>query len=112
VPAALAKALCRERRLSRHENLTDSDVRLGGFRHAGFAALMQKLACRVWRRISLPDSFPFTGSSTPLLGSHLSTPLFFRPGNLDLAVKLAASLSEDTTSGGFGSGLLLRTSHV
>jgi hypothetical protein len=29
-----------------------------------------------------------------------------------LAIKLAASLSEATTSGGFGSGLLLRTSHI
>jgi hypothetical protein len=47
----------------------------------------------------------------PLLGSHLSTPPSFRPGNLYLAIKLAASLSE-ATSGGFGSGLLLRTSHV
>jgi hypothetical protein len=27
-------------------------------------------------------------------------------------MKLAASLSEATTSGGFGNGLLLRTSHV
>jgi hypothetical protein len=50
--------------------------------------------------------------SAPLLGSHLSTPPFFRPGNLYLAIKLAASLSEATTRGGFGSGLLLRTSHV
>jgi hypothetical protein len=50
--------------------------------------------------------------SAPLLGSHLSTPLFFRPGNVNLAIKLAASLSEDTTRGGVGSGLLLRTSHV
>ena len=48
--------------------------------------------------------------SAPLLASHLSTPLFLRPGNLHLAIKLAASLSEATTSGGFGSALLLRTS--
>jgi hypothetical protein len=50
--------------------------------------------------------------SAPLLGSHLSTPPFFRPGNFNLAIRLAASLSEATTSGGVGSGLLLRTSHV
>jgi hypothetical protein len=50
--------------------------------------------------------------SAPLLGSHLSTPPFFRPGNLDLAIKLAASLSEATSSAGFGDGLSLRTSHV
>jgi hypothetical protein len=31
---------------------------------------------------------------------------------LDLANKLAASLFEDTTSEGIGSGLLLRASHV
>jgi hypothetical protein len=43
VPATLAKDFCRERRLSRHENLTDSDVRLGWFRHAGFAALVPSL---------------------------------------------------------------------
>ena len=45
--------------------------------------------------------------SVPLLGSHLSTPLVFNPGFLDVANKLAASLSEATTCGGFGSGLLL-----
>jgi hypothetical protein len=50
--------------------------------------------------------------SASLLGSHLSTPFLFRPGKLYLAIKLAASLSEATASGGFGSGLLLRTSHV
>jgi hypothetical protein len=43
--------------------------------------------------------------SAPLPGSHLSAPLFVRPGNLYLAIKLAASLFEATTSGGFGSGL-------
>jgi hypothetical protein len=50
--------------------------------------------------------------SAQLLGSHLSTPPFFRPGNLALAIILAASQSEATTSGGFGSGVLVRTSHV
>jgi hypothetical protein len=50
--------------------------------------------------------------SALLLGSHLAAPVFFRPGNLKLAIKLAVSLSEATASGGFGSGLLLRTSHV
>jgi hypothetical protein len=30
--------------------------------------------------------------SAPLLGFHLSTPRFFRPGNLNLAIKLAALL--------------------
>ena len=52
------------------------------------------------------------GTPAPLLGSHLSTPLFFRPGNVNLAIKLAASLSEDTTSGSFGTAILLRASHV
>ena len=50
--------------------------------------------------------------SAPPLGSHLSTPLFFRRGNLHLAIKLATSLPEATTSGGFGNGLRLRTSQV
>jgi hypothetical protein len=31
--------------------------------------------------------------SAPLLGSHLSTPPSFRPGNVNLAIKLAVSLS-------------------
>ena len=46
--------------------------------------------------------------SAPLLGSHLS----LSSRKLYLAIKLAALLSEVTTSEGFGSGLLLRTSHV
>jgi hypothetical protein len=50
--------------------------------------------------------------SAPMPGSHLSTPPFVRPGTLDLAIKLAASLSEAISSGGFGSGLLLRSSHA
>ena len=37
---------------------------------------------------------------------------FLSPRKFYLAIKLAALLPEDTTSGGFGSGLLLRTSHV
>jgi hypothetical protein len=66
VPAELAKDFCRERRLSRHANLTDSDVGLGCFRHEGFAALMAKLSCRVRSGTSLPNSFPLTGSPTPV----------------------------------------------
>jgi hypothetical protein len=61
VPAALAKDMSRKIRLSRHENLNDSDVRLGWFRHEGFAALMPKLTCRVWSGISLPNSSPNGG---------------------------------------------------
>jgi hypothetical protein len=50
--------------------------------------------------------------SSPMLGSKISTPPFVRPGTLDLAIKLAASLSEATSSGGFGGGLLLQSSHA
>jgi hypothetical protein len=48
---------------SRHEHQSDSDMRLGWFQHKGIAALMPKLTCRVWDGISLPNSFPLTGSS-------------------------------------------------
>ena len=41
------------------------------------------------------------------MGSHLSTPLVLNPGNLHVANKHAALLSEATTCGGFGGGLLL-----
>jgi hypothetical protein len=135
VSAALAKAFCRERRLSRHENLTDSDVRLGWFRHAGFAALLPKLACRVWSRISLPNSFPFTGSSTPVPSGNggeencisvsatahrcpklpqseaLGTAYFFEHFMSDSLPTLQSSIAVACLSaalhhGGFGSGLL------
>ena len=46
------------------KNQTDSDMRLGWFQHKGLAALMPKPTCRVWRGISLPNSFPLTWSST------------------------------------------------
>jgi hypothetical protein len=47
------------------------------------------------------------------LGNRNEVPLAFDLHEIiGLAIKLFASLSEATTSGGFGSGLLLRTSHV
>ena len=49
------------------KNQTDSDVRLVLFQHKDFAALMPKPTCRVWSGISLPNSFPRTGSSTHVL---------------------------------------------
>jgi hypothetical protein len=61
-----SKTSVRERICSRHESQTDSDVRLGLFQHAGFAAVMPQLTCSVWSGISLPNSFPLTGSSTPV----------------------------------------------
>jgi hypothetical protein len=177
------KTSVRERRCSKHENQTDSDVRLGWFYDKGFAALKaylsflewdisaqlfpyhwefdscafgewwwrelylskcyctygeltsmsaKQIQCKLWwpgrlwsgsrlRLATEQATQDATGRdeilssnvmSAPLLGWHLSTPPFFRPGNLYLAIKLATSLSEATTSGGFGNGLLLRTSHV
>jgi hypothetical protein len=58
------KTSVRERRFSRHGNQTYSDVRLGWFQHKRIAALMPKPTCRVWSGISLPNSYPLTGSST------------------------------------------------
>jgi hypothetical protein len=47
------------------------------------------------------------------LGNINEVPLAFDHHEImGLAIKLVASMSEATTSGGFGSGLLLRTSHV
>jgi hypothetical protein len=60
------KTSARERTCSRPENQTDSDVRLGWFQHEGFAAPMPKPTCRIWSGISMPKSFPLTGSSTPV----------------------------------------------
>jgi hypothetical protein len=48
------KTSVRDRRVSRHETHTDSDVRLGGFQQKGFAALMPKLSCDVWIRNLCP----------------------------------------------------------
>jgi hypothetical protein len=50
--------------ISRHDNQSDSDMRLGWFQHKGIAALMPKPSCRPWSGISLPNSFPLTESST------------------------------------------------
>jgi hypothetical protein len=58
------KTSLRERRFSRHGNQTDSDVRLGWFQHKGVAAHIPKPTCSVWSWMSLPNSFPLTGSST------------------------------------------------
>jgi hypothetical protein len=58
------KTSVRERRFSRHENQTDSDVRLGWFQHNGLAAHIPKPTCRVWSCMSVPKSFPLTRSST------------------------------------------------
>jgi hypothetical protein len=58
------KSSVRERRFSKHEHQTDSDVRLGWFQDKGLVALMPKPTRRVWSGISLPNSFSLTGSST------------------------------------------------
>ena len=60
------KTSVRERRFSRHGKQSDSDVRLGWFQEKGLSALMPKPTCRVCSGISLPNSFPLTGSSTPV----------------------------------------------
>jgi hypothetical protein len=39
------KTSVRDRRVTEHENQTDSDVRLGWFQQKGFAALMPKPIC-------------------------------------------------------------------
>jgi hypothetical protein len=60
------KTYVRDRRVSRDENQTDSDLRLAWFQQEDPAALMPKPARRVWSGISLPNSFPRTGSSPPV----------------------------------------------
>ena len=66
VPAELAKEFCPREKIFEHEHQTDSDVRLGWFQDKGLVALMPKPTRRVWSGISLPNSFPLTGSSTPV----------------------------------------------
>jgi hypothetical protein len=60
------KTSVRETTFSRHDKQTDSDVRLGCFQQMGRAACMPKPTLRVWSGISLPNSFPLTGTSTPV----------------------------------------------
>jgi hypothetical protein len=58
------RLLSEREHISRHENQSNSDMRLGWFQDKGIATLMPKPTGRVWSRVSLPNSFPLTGSST------------------------------------------------
>jgi hypothetical protein len=58
------RPLSEREHISRHDNQSDSDITLGWFQHKGIAAHMPKPTCRDWSGISLPNSFPLTGSST------------------------------------------------
>jgi hypothetical protein len=58
------RLLSEREHISRHENQSDSDMRMGWVQHKGIAALLPKPTRRVWSGISQPKSFPLTGSST------------------------------------------------
>jgi hypothetical protein len=58
------RLLSEREHISRHDNQSDSDMRLGRYQQNGIAALIPKPTYSDWSGISLPSSFPITGSST------------------------------------------------